>query len=139
MNLKKLERDYGPIKWAGKKCILGMPISFTTYILTETKLITRKGFLNLQEDEMDLYRVVDKSASYPLSQRIFGCGTITVTSKDIDTPHKILQSIKAPRDVARMLESLVTAQKDLYKVRGRDMYSTLGGPHDECDEVDVDS
>ncbi len=116
-----------------------MPISFTTYILTETKLITRKGLLNLQEDEMDLYRVIDKSSAFPITQRIFGCGTITVTSKDVDTPHKILQSIKSPREVARLLDSLVVAQKDLYSVRGRDMYSTLNGPHDDCDEVNTDT
>lgn len=136
MNIKKLEKDFGSIKWAGKKCILGMPVSFTTYILTETKLITRTGLLNLREDEMDLYRVVDKSSSFPLTQRIFGCGTITVTSKDVDTPHKILQSIKNPREVTRILESLVVTQKDLYRVRGRDMYGTLDGPHDNCDIID---
>lgn len=125
MNLAKLTRDYGDIVWAGKKCYFGLPISFTTYILTETKLITRVGFLNLQEDEIELYRVIDKSASYPLSERIFNCGTIQLTAKDSDTPIKIIKSIKNPREVKRTLEELIDRQRTLFDVRGRDMYGSI--------------
>lgn len=95
-NMKKLTRDYGEIIWTGKKCIMGMPISFTRYILTDSKLITRVGLLNLKEDEIELYRVYDKSMKLPFSQRIVGCGTITLLSKDSDTPTKVLQSVKHP-------------------------------------------
>ena len=77
-NIKKLTRDYGEIIWTGKKCIMGMPISFTRYILTDSKLITRVGLLNLKEDEIELYRVYDKSMKLPFGQRIVGCGTITL-------------------------------------------------------------
>lgn len=120
-NMQKLKRDYGDIIWTGKKCILGMPISFTRYILTETKLITRVGLLNLREDEIELYRVYDKSMKLPLGQRIVGCGTITLLSKDSDTPTKVLQSVKRPREVKRLLDDAVQAQRDKYSVRGRDM------------------
>lgn len=120
-NMEKLTRDYGDIIWTGKKCILGMPISFTRYILTETKLITRVGLLNLKEDEIELYRVYDKSMQLPLGQRMVGCGTITLLSKDSDTPSKVLQSVKRPREVKRLLDDAVQAQRDKYSVRGRDM------------------
>lgn len=126
MNLEKLTRDYGDIVWAGKKCYCGLPISFTTYILTETKLITRIGLINLQEDELELYRVIDKAASYPLNERMFGCGTIKLTSKDSDSPVKLLQSIKNPREVKRILEELIEKQRSQYHVRGRDMYGVAG-------------
>ena len=59
--------------WTDKKrTFLGLPWSFTRYILTEKKLITRKGFLNITEDEVELYRVLDKSLRLPLGQRMFG-------------------------------------------------------------------
>ena len=51
--MKKLERDYGEILWTGKKCIMGMPISFTRYILTSSVLYTKVGFLNIKEDEIE--------------------------------------------------------------------------------------
>lgn len=120
-NMKKLTRDYGEIIWTGKKCIMGMPISFTRYILTETKLITRVGLLNLKEDEIELYRVYDKSTKLPFGQRIVGCGTITLLSKDSDTPTKTLEKIKNPREVKRLLNAAVQEQRDKYSVRGRDM------------------
>lgn len=120
-NMKKLTRDYGEIIWTGKKCIMGMPISFTRYILTETKLITRVGLLNLKEDEIELYRVYDKSMKLPFGQRIVGCDTITLLSKDSDTPTKTLEKIKNPREVKRLLDAAVQEQRDKYSVRGRDM------------------
>lgn len=120
-NMKKLTRDYGNIIWTGKKCILGMPISFTRYILTDSKLITRVGLLSLKEDEIELYRVYDKSMKLPFGQRIVGCGSITLLSKDSDTPTKVLEKIKRPREVKRLIDAAVQEQRDKYSVRGRDM------------------
>lgn len=120
-NMAKLSREYGEVIWTGKKRVLGMPISFTRYILTETKLITKVGFLNIREDEIELYRVYDMSLRLPLGQRIFGCGTVTLLSKDSDTPTKELKFIKRPREAKRFIDSAVAAQRDRYYVRGRDM------------------
>lgn len=120
-NMEKLSREYGKIIWTGKKCIMGMPISFTRYILTETRLITRVGLLSLKEDEVELYRVFDKSVSLSLGQRIVGCGTIKLLSKDSDTPVKEMKSVKKPREVKRLLDEAIHAQRDKYLVRGRDM------------------
>ncbi len=132
MNMEKLKRDYGNVLWAGKKCILGMPISFTRYILTDTTLYTKIGFFNIREDEVELYRIFDKKISFTLGQRIFGCGTIDLVSKDIDTPEKKLISIKKPREVKKILDAVVKEQRDKYYVRGRDM---IGGTIDSEDEL----
>lgn len=107
--------------WTDKKRILGMPISFTRYILTEKKLITRKGFLSITEDEVELYRVIDKSLKLPLGQRIFGCGTVIINCRDADTPVKEVFSIKDPRGFMQKLEEHVDIQRDKYRTRGRDM------------------
>lgn len=120
-NIEKLSREYGKVIWTGKKCILGMPISFTRYILTETRLITRVGLLNLREDEVELYRVFDKSVNLSFGQRIVGCGTIKLLAKDSDTPVKEIKSIKKPREVKRVLDEAIHVQRDRYMVRGRDM------------------
>ena len=65
--------------WSDKKrTLFGLPLSFTRYFLTETKFITRKGFLSLEEDELELYKVVDKKMQLPFGQRLFGCGTIVL-------------------------------------------------------------
>lgn len=120
-NLEKLSREYGEIIWTGKKCILGLPISFTRYILTDTKLITKVGLLSISEDEIELYRVYDMSLHLPFGQRIVGCGTIKLLSKDSDTPAKELKSVKRPREAKRLIDDAVRLQRDKYYVRGRDM------------------
>lgn len=134
-NMEKLTREYGEIVWTGKKRILGMPISFTRYILTATKLITKVGFLNIKEDEVELYRVYDMALELPLGQRLVGCGTLKLLSKDTDTPAKILKSIKRPREAKRLLDEAVQAQRDKYYVRGRDM---IGGNYPTGHDDDGD-
>ncbi len=132
--MAKIDFDY---IWTDKKrTIFGLPISFTRYILTEKKLITRTGFLSIKEDEVELYRITDKSLQLPLGQRMFGCGTVTMHCKDTDTPIKIVTSIKNPRSFMTLLEENVDIQRDRYRVRGRDM---IGLDVDcECDHDSED-
>lgn len=127
--MAKKEFDY---IWTGKKrTIFGLPLSFTRYFLTETKFITRKGFLNIEEDELDLYTVTDKKLILKFWQRIFRCGTIVMHVVDVDTPIKEICSIKHPRELLAMLDEKINIQRDKYRTRGRDM---IGGnhEHDDC-------
>lgn len=115
--------------WTDKKrTIFGLPLSFTRYFLTETKFITRTGFLSIDEDEIDLYKITDKKLKIPFSQRLFKCGSIIIYSKDTDTPQKEVRSIKTPRKVSELIDRYVNAQRDKYGIRGRDMMGT-----DDCD------
>lgn len=123
--------------WTDKKrTFLGLPWSFTRYILTEKKLITRKGFFNITEDEVELYRILDKSLRLPFGQRMFGCGTVILNCKDVDTPVKEIKSIKRPREFMETLEKYVDAQRDRYNTRGRDILGFQPHEHDDalCDE-----
>ena len=123
---KKEEFDY---IWTDKKrTIFGLPLSFTRYFLTETKFITRTGFLSIDEDEIDLYKITDKKLKIPFSQRLFKCGSLIIYSKDTDTPQKEVRSIKTPRKVSELIDRYVNAQRDKYGIRGRDMMGT-----DDCD------
>lgn len=119
----KADFDY---LWTDKKrTIFGLPLSFTRYYLTEKKLITRTGFLNIVEDEFDLYRVIDKKLMLPLGQRLFGCGTVVINVKDADTPVKAVKSVKAPRKMMELLDAQVDKMRDAYGIRGRDMNEVL--------------
>ena len=127
--MKNKDFDY---IWTGKKrTIFGLPISFTRYFLTETKFITRKGLLSLEEDELDLYTVTDKKLVLKFTQRIFGCGTIVMHVVDTDTPVKTVESVKAPREVLAMLDKHINIQRDRYRTRGRDM---IGFDDCDCDD-----
>lgn len=130
---KFTENAENEVLWTDKKrTLFGLPISFTRYILTGKKFITRKGFLSIAEDEIELYRVVDKSLRLPLGQRIFGCGTVIINCRDTDTPVKEVMSIKKPREFMEIFEKQVDIQRDKYRTRGRDMIAS--DLHCGCDD-----
>lgn len=116
--------------WTDKKrTIFGLPLSFTRYYVTESKIITQTGFLNIHEDEIDIYKITDKSLSTSLGQRIFGVGSITIISKDKDTPEKVIQNVKTPRKVSQLISTLIEQQRDKYSIRGRDMVGNTSDDH----------
>lgn len=53
---------------------------FTSYALTNRRLITREGMLARHGHDLPLTRIDDVSFSYTLLQRLLGCGTLTVES-----------------------------------------------------------
>jgi hypothetical protein len=125
--------------WTDKKrTLFGLPWSFTRYYLTETKFITQVGFINIKEDEIDLYKIVDKSVTRPFFQRMFGCGTIIINSKDIDTPTKIVKCVKKPRQVLNLIDKYLNRMRDRYGIRGRDMMGIMHGDHHDHDDFDGD-
>ena len=132
--MAKKDIDY---VWSDKKrTLFGLPLSFTRFFITETKFITSIGFLNIEEDELDLYKVTDKKLQLPLGQRMFGCGTIVLYVKDTDTPIKIIKSVKQPRKVSAMLDEKINAQRNKFRIQGRDMMGAFNDS--DCDgECDV--
>lgn len=123
-----------------KRTFLGLPWSFTTYFLTETKFVTRVGLFNLAEDELDLYKVTDKKLILPFWERIVGCGTIILYSRDTDTPEKEVRCIKNPREVLKYLDEQIDKQRDRWNTRGRDLYAGMhrGSHHAHLHDDDDD-
>ena len=114
--------------WTDKKrTIFGLPISFTRYFLTEKKILCRSGFLNILEEEINIYKITDKKLTLPIGQRMFGCGTITIFSKDTDTRVKDLISVKDPYKVSELIDEQLNKERDKYGIRGKDM---MPDPHD---------
>lgn len=123
--------------WTDKKrTVFGLPWTFTRYFLTETKFITRTGFFTVDEDEIDLYKIIDKKVRFPFWQRLVGCGTIIIYSKDADTPTKEVQCIKNPRHTSELIDKYLNIMRDRYGIRGRDMMS--GGAYHDDDGYDND-
>ena len=130
--MKKNAFDY---VWTDKKrSLFGLPLTFTRYYLTETKFITRTGFLNIDEDEIDLYKITDKKVKYPFLQRLFNCGTIIIYSRDADTPSKEVHCVKNVRKVSELIDKYLNVMRDKYGIRGRDMMSM----HSHIDNEDYD-
>lgn len=125
MNTEKYKNSYEGYVWSGKKTTLfGLPLSFTTYILTETRLITEQGLINVKIDEIELYKISDKSCKCSLFQRLAGCGSITIYSRDNDTPVKKM-TVKEPKKVLNILNNTIHEYFLKYG-REREMYANNG-------------
>ena len=118
--------------WKDRKRILGMPITFIRYRLSEDRLFCEKGFLNIKQDEVLLYRVRDLQLNMSLGQRIFGVGTICVVSSDQSVPHLDLVNVKQPREVKELIHRSVEEAKDKRRMRTMEV---MGGDTAE-DPVD---
>lgn len=97
--------------WIDKKRHLGLPISFTKYTLTDERLYTESGFINLKESELLLYRVRDIGLTRTLWQRLFGVGTIHIYSSDTTDEHLDIVNVKKAKDVKDLISSKVEESK----------------------------
>lgn len=122
--------------WKDRKRILGMPLSFTRYKLSEDRLFQSVGFLSIQDEEVLLYRVRDIETRRTLWQRLFGVGTVTVSSSDKTSPVLVLKNIKDPVSVKEFLHKQVEEQKIKRKVRLGEI--TTSHSHDCCHDDDDD-
>lgn len=103
--------------WSDKKRILGMPITFTAYSLSEDRLFIDKGLIKLESEEILLYRIRDLKFTQTLGQRIFGVGTVTVSSSDKTTPVLEIQNVKDAFDVKELIHENVEKMKLERKMR----------------------
>lgn len=103
-----------------KRNALGLPWTFTEYALTDDRLFITSGLLKTVEDEVRLYRIMDLSLSQTLSQKIFGIGTILVSSADKSMRDFEIKNIKKPRDVKEQLSKLVEENRDKKRVTNRE-------------------
>ncbi len=132
-----MAKKHNPIEllWKDRKRFWGMPLSFTRYAMSDDRLFLSKGFLNIRDEELLLYRVRDIDTSRNLWQRICGVGTVTVYSSDKSTPVLVMKNIKNPVNVKEMLHHQVEDMKIRRRVR-MDEISVDGGHccHDEHNE-----
>ena len=125
-------------QWKDRKRRLGLPLSFTRYMLSEDRLFLEKGLLNLKADEVLLYRVQDLVLTMSLGQRIFGVGTVCVQSSDRSIPHLELKNVKHPREVKELIHRLVEEAKEKRRMRSMEIMGGGGGDADDFHDEDGD-
>ena len=91
-----IDLDKEKILWTDRKrhTIFSLPLSFTKYTLTETKLIIQRGCFNLREDEIQLYRVRDIAFKQNFYERLCRVGSIHLCSTDAMTPEIDIRRIR---------------------------------------------
>lgn len=115
----KMKADTEEPVWCDRKrlTVFALPISFTIYTLTESRISIQKGLLNTHEEEIMLFRVRDISYTQSLFERLANTGTVIVSSTDATTPVVKLEHVKNARDVKELLLQLVEQNRKKNRVR----------------------
>lgn len=108
----------------------GIPWTFTTYTITEKKLIIKKGFLNQIEDEILLFRIRDLTLSRKFTQRIFGLGSIFVVSSDKNNKNEEIKNIRNVQTFRDALSNRV----DMERIRNKTRSSEIDVADDDMED-----
>ena len=127
------------VLWQDRSRILGIPIGLTSYRLNSDRLIVESGFLNLEEEQVLLYRVQDIHLKMALWQRPFDIGTVCIYSTDKTSPIINLVNIKYPRKVKELIHRQVEDARIRRKARLLEIMNAehTGGPQLDMDDLDV--
>ncbi len=119
------------ILWHDRKRHFGLPLSFTKYSMSEDRFFVETGFLNLEQNEVRLYRILDLQLKRSFGQRIFGVGSILVTSSDKSLGTFEIKNVKNSANVKEMLSVQVEQQRKANRVSSREY---MGGDVDFDDD-----
>ena len=107
-----MEINNPDILWQDRKHHLWFPISFTCYYIEDERLMIKKGFFNTTLDETLLYRIIDISFQQTLAGKIFSTGKVILKTKADASGEIILENIKKPYEVRKMISKLVEESRE---------------------------
>ena len=119
--------------WKDRKRILGLPLTFTVYSLSEDRLFVKTGLFNLRTEEIILYRIRDISLRRSPGQRLFGMGTVHICSSDHTCPELDVKNILHSEKVKELIHEQVEKMKLARRVRVNELIDG-NNPDDDLDD-----
>lgn len=129
---KELDKD---VKFRERKrwLFLGLPFTFTVYILKDDMLTIDTGFFKKVENDCYMYKIQDVQHTASLMERMFGLGTITCHTGD--TTHPILKMVHIKN--SKQIKNYVLEASEEARMRRRTL-NTLDIGTGDIDIADVD-
>lgn len=124
-----IDMEKEKVLWTDRKrrTIFALPLSFTKYTVTESKLIIQSGCFNLKEDEIQLYRVRDIAFRQSFWERLCRVGSIHICSTDAMTPEIDIRRVKKPREVKELLSKTIEVCRKANGIRTSEVIGEHGG------------
>lgn len=94
---------------------LGLPFTFTKYIVKEDMITIEAGFLKKVENDCYMYKVQDVEHTASLLERIFGMGTVVCYTGDTTHPRLVLEHIRN----SRTLKDFILKQSEEARMKRR--------------------
>lgn len=113
----------GSVLWKDRKHVLWFPITFTRYEIREERLFIEKGLLHTVSDETLLYRITDIKLIRSLGQKLCGTGTIELCTTVDHDRHILLENIRKPKQVKKLISDAVEEDRMKKNVIGQEFFS----------------
>ena len=109
---------------------LGLPLSFTRYMIDEEKLTIRRGFFKTIEDDAMMYKIQDVRLTRTLWEKVCGVGTVVCYTGDTTHPELQLVRVKKSREIK---DFILNASEEARRKR-----RTLHSLDIDVEDIDVD-
>ena len=110
---------------------LGLPFTFTKYIIREETITVDEGFLKTVENDCYMYKVQDVEHSASLIEKMFKLGTVTCFTGDTTHPKLMLQHIRNSKAIKDFI--LEQSEKARLKRRTVNMLDVGAGDLQDMD------
>jgi uncharacterized membrane protein YdbT with pleckstrin-like domain len=124
-NIKYRERK----RWV----FLGLPFTFTVYIIKDDVLTIDQGFFKKIENDCYMYKVQDVEHTQTFFERMVGLGTITCFTGDTTHPKLIIEHVKRSREI----KNYILEASEAARMRRRTL-NTLNIGTETMDDMDND-
>jgi uncharacterized membrane protein YdbT with pleckstrin-like domain len=108
-------------------CVLIVPVFYAiwrwillrsrVYEVTSQRIRIRQGVFTRRTDELELYRAKDTTLIEPFWPRLFGLGTIVVTTTDTTTPLLEIQGIPQAHELREHIRKHIEECRDRKRAR----------------------
>ncbi len=122
------------IKFVERKrwLFLGLPFTFTKFIIQDDVITINQGFLNKVENDCYMYKVQDVEHKASLLERLCGLGTITCFTGDTTHPKLIMPHIKH----SKTIKNYILEASEAARMRRRTLNTLDIGSVADADDLD---
>lgn len=82
---------------------LGLPFTFTKYIIREDMITIDSGLLKTVENDCYMYKVQDVELTATLMEKLFGLGTVVCFTGDTTHPKLLIEHVKNSRAIKEFI------------------------------------
>ena len=135
MSEKMNTTDDNDKKFVERKRILflGLPWTFTKYIINEEFLTVDTGLFRTTEEDCYMYRIQDVKQTTTLMERIVGVSPLTCYTGDVTTPEIVLKHIRHGKDI----KTFILHASEASRIKRRTLSTIDIGAHgmDDVDDI----